>query len=166
MTTVKVSTHTYSVTYVADKILNSFKEIILQSGLDPSGMVGDWKTLTRGIETWLGSRHLNRVVLEIFNPSNDDLVKRWDIDVVYGPSGDGEFWTDPEQIKYHIRKAGLAPEDAAYNIVVENSPGHPEVAGWVSTSFRSTQGFVRHVLGTTISHSGLSGSAAYWRREG
>ena len=50
-------------------------------------------------------------MLEIFNPTTDALIVRWDIDIVYSwSSGDGSFWTDTEQLKYHIRKAGLAPE--------------------------------------------------------
>jgi len=39
MTTVTVNTYTYSVTYVADNILKSIKDIIRLSGLDPSNLV-------------------------------------------------------------------------------------------------------------------------------
>ena len=80
------------------------------------------------------------------------------------PVGDGSFWTDTEQLKYHIRKAGVAPSDATYDILVKNKPGYPDVAGWGPASFRSTDGFVRHSLGSTIEHNGLGGNAAYWRK--
>ncbi len=36
MTSVGVNTYTHSVTYVADNIMKSFKDIIRLSGLDPS----------------------------------------------------------------------------------------------------------------------------------
>ena len=42
MTSVAVYTYTHSVTYVADNILKSFKDIIRLSGLDPAKFVDDW----------------------------------------------------------------------------------------------------------------------------
>lgn len=164
MTTVAVNTYTHSVTYVADNILKSFKDIIRMSGLNPSRLVADWETNMRALKTWLGTGDLEKVVLEVFNPSTSALIVRWDIDIVYGWSGDGGFWTDTEQLRYHIRKAGIAPSDAEYDIMLKTKPGRPDVAGWGSGSFRSTDGFVRHSLGSTIDHNGLGGSAAYWRK--
>ncbi len=165
MTNVVVNTYTHSVTYVADNILKSFKDIIRLSGLDPSNLVASWESNMRAIRTWLSSRHLETVVLEIFDPKTDALVGRWDIDVVYTTGmGDGSFWTDTEQIKYHVRKAGLAPSEAKYRLLLQNKPGYPHVDGWESTTYRSTNGFVRHSLGSTIEHNGLGCSAAYWRK--
>ena len=164
MTNVAVNVYTYSVTYVAENILKSMKDIIRLSGLDPGNLVHSWSSTMYALQTWLESQHLDIVVLEIFNPKTDALVGRWDIDIVYTMgSDDGAFWTDTDQINYHVRKAGLAPSDAKYRLLLQNKPGYPAVAGWVSTQYRSTHGFVRHSLGSTIEHSGLGGSAAYWR---
>jgi hypothetical protein len=110
MTGVAIFSYTHSVTYVADNILKSFKDIIRLSGLDPTNLVESWDSKMLALKTWLQSGHLERVVLEVFNSTTDALIGRWDIDVVYGASGDGSFWTDTEQIKYHIRKAGLGRE--------------------------------------------------------
>jgi len=165
MTSVAVNTYTHSVTYVADNILKSFKDIVRLSGLDPGRLVADWETNMRALKTWLGTGDLERVVLEVFNPKTGALIVRWDVDVAYNwSSGDGSFWTDTEQLKYHIRKAGVAPADASYDILLKTKPGRPDVQGWGNGSYRSTDGFVRHSLGTTIEHSGLGGNAAYWRR--
>lgn len=164
MTSVAVNTYTHSVTYVADNILKSFKDIIRMSELDPSRFGEDWATNMLAIKTWLGTGDLEKVILEVFNPSTGALIIRWDIDIIYGWSGDGGFWTDTEQLKYHIRKAGLAPSAAAYDVLLKTKPGRPDVAGWCAGSFRSTDGFVRHSLGSTIDHSGLGGNAAYWRK--
>ena len=164
MTSVAVNTYTHSVTYVADNILKSMKDIIRLSGLDPTNLVEGWSSNMRALQTWLHSGHLATVVLEIFDPTTDALVGRWDIDVIYTTGlGDGGFWTDTEQIKYHVRKAGLAPSAAKYRLVLQNKPGRPDVQGWGPTQFRSTEGFVRHSLGSTIEHCGLGSSAAYWR---
>lgn len=166
MTSVAVNTYTHSVVYVADNILRSLKDIIRLSGLDPSQLANDWDVNMRGIQTWLASGDLRSVILEIFDPKTDALVGRWDIDVVYstGFNDDGQFWTDTDQIRYAVRKAGLMPSEARYRLVVDNRPGRPDVNGWSSTTYRSTDGFVRQSLGSTIEHNGLGGSTAYWRK--
>lgn len=166
MTSVAVNTYTHSVVYVADNILKSLKDIIRLSGLDPSKLANDWDVNMRGIQTWLASGDLRSVILEIFDPKTDALVGRWDIDVVYstGFDDDGQFWTDTDQIRYAVRKAGLMPSEARYRLVVDNKPGRPDVSGWSSTTYRSTDGFVRQSLGSTIEHNGLGGSTAYWRK--
>ncbi|MGH6864803.1 MAG: HORMA domain containing protein, partial [Methyloceanibacter sp.] len=79
-------------------------------------------------------------------------------------AGDGGFWTDTEQIKYHVRKAGLMPAETRYRLLLQNKPGRPDVAGWSRAKYRSTDGFVCHSLGSTIEHNGLGGNAAYWRK--
>ena len=164
MTTVAVNTYTHSVTYVADNILKSLKDIIRLSGLDPTPLVDSWESKMRALKTWLGTEDLERVVLEVYNKKNEALIVRWDIDIVYSWNGGGGFWTDTDQLKYHIRKAGVAPSDACYDILMKTKPGRPDVPGWGTGSYRSTDGFVRHNLGSTIEHSGLGGSAAYWRK--
>ncbi len=166
MTSVTVNTYTHSVTYVADNILKSLKDIVRLSGLDPSKLVDGWESNMLALRTWLDSGDLQRVILEIYDPRTDALITRWDIDIVYNwSSGDGSFWTDTEQLKYAIRKSGVAPSAASYRLLMDNKPGRPAVPGWSSTTYRSTSGMVRQSLGSTIEHSGLGGSAAYWRQK-
>lgn len=165
MSSVAVYSYTHSVTYVADNILKSFKDILRMSGLSPAAFVSDWDSNRRAISTWIESGHLKQVVLEIYHPTTNALIVRWDIDIVYGwSSGDGNFYTDTEQLRYAILKAGVAPSQAKYDLIMINKPGRPAVDGWGSTSMRATDGMVRHSLGSTIDHSGLGANAAYWRR--
>lgn len=165
MTSVAVYSYTHSVTYVANNILKSLKDIIRLSGLDPAKLVNSWDSNMRALRTWLDSGHLQRVVLEIYDPKANDLITRWDVDVVYSwSSGDGTFWTDTDQLRYHIRKAGVTPSEASYRLLMDNRPGRPDVEGWSSTSYRSTDGMVRQSLGATIEHGGLGASTAYWRK--
>lgn len=166
MSSVAVYSYTHSVTYVADNILKTFKDIIRLSGLDPTKLVEDWESFMLAMTTWLRTGDLIGVVLEVFDPRTDKLIGRWDIDVVYGGSGDGSFWTDTDQIKYHIQKAGLWPSQASYHLLLQAKPGRADVTGWGKGTYRSTDGFVRHSLGATIEHNGLGGSAAYWRKAG
>lgn len=164
MTLVAVNLFTHSVTYLADNILKSFKDIIRLSGLDPSNLVNDWEVYMRALKVWLETQDLERAVLEVYDPRNNTLIVRWDIDVIYSWTGDGSFWTDTEQLKYAIRKAGVAPGHASYDILLKTKPGRPHVPGWGAGSYRPTDGFVRHSLGSTIDHYGLGGHAAYWRK--
>lgn len=165
MSSVAVYSYTHSVTYVADNILKSLKDIVRLSGLDPTKLVNGWDDNMRALRTWLDTEDLQKVVLEIYDPKTDKLITRWDIDVVYGwASGDGSFWTDTDQLKYAIRKAGIAPSAASYRLLMNSKPGRPDVQGWSSTAYRSTGGMVRQSLGSTVEHSGLGGSAAYWRK--
>ena len=119
----------------------------------------------RGVQTWLNTGDLETVKLEIYNPKTDALIFRWDIDISYSWSGgDGDFWTDTEQLRYAISKAGFGSERGSLSFAVHARPGRPDVLGWSSTTSRSTDGMVRQSLGTTVEHSGLGASTSYLRR--
>lgn len=164
MTAVSVYSYTHSITYVADNILKSFKDIIRLTGLDPTIFANDWDSNLRAMRTWMESGHLERVILEIFHPTTDALITRWDIDIAYNwVGGDGSFWTDTDQLKYHIKKAGVAPESAKYRLLLTTKLGAPQVQGWGDVPLRSTAGMVKQSLGTTIEHSGLGAGTTYWR---
>ncbi|MGH8579703.1 MAG: HORMA domain containing protein [Gammaproteobacteria bacterium] len=158
-------TYTHTVTYVTTKMLLTLKEIIREIGLDPSRFTDSWGTYEQAVTAWLSSRHLQRVTLEVYDPrTNDDLVTRWDMDVVYASVGDGALWVDTAAVRYAIAKAGLVPSSCRYDIKLTNSPGRPNVGGWGSCEFRSTEGFKRYSVGATIGGNGLSAQTAYWGR--
>jgi len=165
-TLVSVNTYTHSVAYVTNQVLLSIKRIISWSGLDVSRFVADWREFENGIKTWLGSRHLETVVLEIFDPPTNALAVRWDFEIRYtsGSGDDGGFWADSEAIKNAIKKCGLIPSECSYRVVVTTKPEAPSVAGWTTTTLRSTDGLVRYCVGTTIDASSLASGAAYWKR--
>src|SRR4051812_9175177 len=125
-TVVTVNTYTHSVTYVTNKLLVTLKEIINLSGLSPEKLTDQWDVLERGIKIWLESRHLTQIVLEVFNPKTDKLVGRWDLAIQYGYSGDSSFWVNTEEIRYHIKKAGLWPSECDYQVVVTTEVGRPD----------------------------------------
>jgi hypothetical protein len=165
-TFVAANTHAHTTTYIADKMLHSLNFIIRESGLDPAKFVNDWKCMERGIRTWLDTRDLEHVVLEVFDPGSGGLVGRWDFEIVYGYGldGDGGMWVDTDAIRYAIRKAGLWPSQCDYRLVATTKSGRPDVEGWSSATLRSTDGFIRQSIGTTIGAVGVGTSTAYWRR--
>ena len=142
------------------------EDIVRLSGLDPAQIADEWTVLERGISTWIELKHLETIVLEVYNPSTDALIGRWDIDIAYEWSGDGggRFWVDTEQIKMAIKKAGVWPGSSKYRIICRRKSGYADVDGWSTTMFRSTAGMVKQSLGTTIEHSGLGAGASYYRK--
>lgn len=163
--TVSVRSYTHSVTYVSDNILKSLKDIIRLSGLSPSKLVGQWESTDYAVKTWIASGHLKRIVLEVFDSRNNGLITRWDVEISYTySSGDGDFWTDTEALRFAILKAGVWPANADYRLIVDLASGAPHVPGWGDTSFRSTAGMVEQRVGTTVEASGLSGGFSYYRR--
>ena len=165
-TSVSVNTYIYSTTYVTDKMLSSLKWIIYWSGLDPDKLTRNWAPLELGIKTWLRSRHLERVTLEIYRPTSSSLVGRWDFDLVYSydSSDDGSMSVDTDAIRYAIKKAGVNPKACSYRIIVHNKDGRPEVVGWSPAEYLSTSGLVRQSVGAVIGTSDVSSRVSYWRK--
>jgi hypothetical protein len=166
-TFVAVNTYTHSVTFVANNILMCLQDIVRRSGLNPEKIASDWDVLEAGLAKWLQTQHLKAITLEIYDPRTSELIHRWDFSITYawnGGSGGG-FWVDTDQIRYFILKQGLAPSAADYRVVVDNKPGRPDGAGWQSTTCRSTDGFVRQSIGTTMDANGLAAGATYYRKK-
>lgn len=157
-------TYAHTVTHVSTKMLLTIKEIIREIGLDPGQFTDDWNTNERALSTWLSSRHLERVTLEVYSPRTGALVTRWDLDVLYSTVGDGALWVDTDAIRYSIAKAGLVPSSCRYELKMTTAPGRPDVSGWGSCEFRSTEGFRRYAVGATIGGNGLTAQTSYWRQ--
>jgi len=146
--------------------MRSFKDIIVLTGLNPQGITDQWRTLERGLTTWMNSRHLEKVYLEVWDPSTNRLAIRWDILIGYEPGADGDdtMWEDPDAIRSAIVKGGHVPAKCNYRIVAVVKDGYPDVPGWKSTSTRSTAGLVRQFVGTAVSTPGIRASGGYWRK--
>jgi len=165
-TLVTVNTYAHSITHVTENILRCLQDIVRESGLNPTKIADDWDVLERGIRKWIETKYLEELVLEVYDPAGGSLIGRWDFEIYYGyTDGSGNFYVDTDQIKWAIKKAGVWPSLAEYRIVAETKEGRPEVLGWCSTTLRSTEGFVKQSLGTTIDGAGLSAGAGFWRRQ-
>ena len=163
-TFVAVNTYTHSVTFVTNKILLTLQSIIQLSGLNPEKLLDDWVVLERGIRIWLGTQDLRELVLEIYNPTTNALIGRWDLEIRYGSVGDGDFWVNTDDIRYHIYKSGVLSSTCKYRILANNNPFRPDVDGWEKGTFRSTEGFAKQSIGTTVDGNGLAVGTGYWRK--
>lgn len=168
-TSVRVNTNVYAATHVATNMLRGLRQIIRDSGLSTTRMINQWQVLERGVATWLGSGHLKALTLEVFDPrrhAGADLVGRFDftIDYNYYGDGDGELWLDSDTVAYAIQKNGSYASDCDYRFVADTVSGRAPVAGWQDTTLRSTVGFTRHAVGTTIGGGSLGAGLTYYTR--
>lgn len=164
-TAVQVNVHTYATTHVATNLIRSLKQLVVGCGLDAAKLVGQWQTLERGVATWLGSGHLERLILEIYSSSSDRLIRRFDFDIDYGydPGGNGDLWIDPETVAYALKKSGELPRNCTYDVLAQTSAGRPEVAGWSNGALRSTSGLTRRSLGASVGGGSLGASLGVWK---
>ena len=165
-TRVGVNVFTHSVTHVTGEMVGGLKNIIKWSGLSIWNLTNKWESVERAIHTWLSSRHLTKVTLEVYHPTTGVLVTRWDFDIdySYGAGDDGSLWADHDAIKHAIAKSGAIASDCMYEFLMKHDPGAPSVEGWSPQCYRSTAGFNQHSIGTTIGAHGLASSTSYWRK--
>jgi hypothetical protein len=168
MTAVYVNTTAYATTHVASNMLGSIRSIVKGSGLNQDLLRDQWGTLEDGIGTWLASRHLKTVTLEVFDPGKrpSDFAGRFDFTIDYGyyPGGDGDLWLDPDTVAYAIRKNGSYPGRCRYRIVIDCTPGYSPIPGWSATIYRSTEGSTRHTVGTALGAGSLGAGLSYYTR--
>jgi hypothetical protein len=163
---VSVSTAVYSATHVATNMLRGLKQIIGGCGLDTSKIMGQWEVLEDGVATWVDSRHLEKLVLEVWDrKSAKTLIGRFDFTINYNyyDNGDGELWLDPETVAWAIAKNGSYPSGCDYRIVATTSPGTPKVDGWSPTTPRSTAGMREHSIGTVLGGGSMGAGLSYWK---
>jgi hypothetical protein len=162
-----VNTYAYSVTYLADNMLRGLQELVRELGLSPRKFADDWPSSERAISTWLGSRHLYKIALEIYEPKDSSkAVLVPEFDIIYGSDSDedGSFWVDGDAMRYEILKTGTLPSACSYSLICFNHPGRPDVPGWGSANSRSREGMTRYVGGQVIGAPALSANSAFWAR--
>lgn len=167
MSAVKVRVGVYSATHVATNMLRGLKQIVAGCGLDTSKIMGEWTVLERGVSAWIDSRHLEKLVLEVWDKkSPTTLIGRFDftIDYSYYGSGDGELWLDPATVAWAIKKNGSYASGCEYRIVASTSSGAPDVDGWSSMTLRSTSGMREHSIGTALGGGSMGAGLSYWKK--
>jgi HORMA domain-containing protein len=164
-TCVSVNTYTYSVIYVTEEMMRSLKDIIQLSGLSLTNILNRWESVENAIHTWLSSKTLEKVTLEVYSATTNKLVVRWDFDIEYSYSSgdDGSLWADADAIRHAIQKAGAFASTCRYEFKLF-APRGSSVAGWGPGSYRSTDGFSRYCVGTTIGANSLASTTSFWRK--
>jgi len=168
MSTVYVGSTTHTTTYVATNLLRSVRLLVTAAGLDPTKFVSTWSQWEDGIAHWLSQQGLSALVLEVFDPNRagNDLVGRFDFTLSYAYGGDGDMWIDPDIIEFTIKKSGSYPSLCKYRLVATTTAfaTDPPTGSWVDATFRSTDGFSKHSVGTSVAGGATSASLSYYRK--
>jgi hypothetical protein len=157
-------TQTHSIVFLSDNLRNTLREVIREYGLSPNKLMQDWETIERGIQTWLRSRHLNKIVVEFFKPGASAASARWDFPVEYTGSGvEDDMWLDKAYLRQLIAKAAKPSTDCTYRITLWNDPGAARVDGFSDCQFLSTGQLAARQAGTVIATGHMTAGAIYWR---
>jgi hypothetical protein len=124
--------------------------------------VNQRETLSKGLFTWLVTRHLETAYLEVFLPSNPNTAEEhWGMNFVYlDPTDNGANQkssntysykeTNIKMLKEIAAQLKTLPEGSMYRIVFSLKDGAPEVEGWQSTELRSVTDLEKRDLGNII----------------
>ena len=157
-------TRTHSIVFLSDNMRNALRDVIRENGLSPDKLMQDWETIELGIQTWLRSGHLNKIVIEFYKPRHYSVSARWDFPIIYTGSGVyDDMWIDKDYLRQLIAKSARPSSDCQYRVVLCTDPGEPWVEGFTSCSFLSTKELVARAAGTVIATGHMTAGATYWR---
>ncbi|MER9951859.1 hypothetical protein [Mesorhizobium sp. M0047] len=165
MTTTYATTYTRTNTaiYVADKMRNLMKSLVINAGLDPKSLVDEWSDWVHdAARKLMESGHLLKIVIEFYVPGAANASGRWDFPIRYDANGIDEMWVDTEFFKSSFAKAPKPPANCVYRILLVRAPGAPDV-GLTSVPFLGLNGLSAREAGTVIATPDIMASAAYYR---
>jgi hypothetical protein len=156
--------YAHNVAFLSDNLRNSLREVIRESGLNPDKLMQDWKTVERGLQAWLHSRHLYHIVVEFYRSGASMASARWDIPIGYDGLGvDDDMWPDTAYLRQLIAKAARPTADCTYRTILCTHTGAPPVDGFEDCSFLATGSMIARSAGTIIAAGQLTASVTYWR---
>ena len=164
-TSIGVKVWAMSTIYVANEVLRAWFEIANLRGLDNDYLSSNLETISRGLQTWLTTRHLRRAVLEVYDPQTDMAVERWDMVFDYDSSGTGgpqSFRTEMDKLREFASRLRSLPPGCRYRVVVQLDEGALPVRGWVPTTLRSVDHLRSHNLGGFIDTAKIKVGMEYW----
>ena len=119
-------TFAQNVIFMSDNFRNSLREVIRENGLSPEKLMQDWGTIEDGIQTWLSSRHLQKIVVEFYKPGAGSVSARWDFPIGYvGLGVNDDMWPDKAYLRQLIAKSARPTSDCTYRILLCTLPNAP-----------------------------------------
>lgn len=149
--------------FVADKMRNLMKSLVINAGLDPKALVDAWSSWVHdAARKLMESGHLEKIVIEFYTPGAANASGRWDFPIRYDANGIDEMWVDTDFFKSSFAKAPKPPANCVYRVLLVEAPGAPNV-GLTYVNFLGLNGLSRREAGTVIATPDIMASAAYYR---
>ena len=160
---VGVNVSARSMVYVANEITRLFLDIVNQRGLPLDYLNELLDTILTGLRTWIAGHWLTNAVLEIYDPSSDQLIQCIDLGLTYAAQMRGEehFETAIDQVRAALGHDQLEPH-IRYRVVVQLARGAPNLPGWEATRLRSREHLRRAHLDGVIDTVGIDVGMEYW----
>jgi hypothetical protein len=145
-TGVAIRVYARSIVYVANELIRTLQEIVIQRGLPLDYMHQNFEAIVNGFRTWILNRQLRSAVLEIWDSTTDRLVERYDLILAYQPSGTSgveTFETHMDKLKAFLAARVKPQPGCHYRVVANLEPGAPDAAGWTPTALRNPDHLTR-----------------------
>lgn len=163
---VGVNVAVYPITYVSNEVLNFLIRIVDRRGLDLGYINRNKNIISDGLFSWLSTRHLEKLILEIYDTGKNRVVERFDMNFEYSavvPSTqDSIFETNLRKLEDFLENLPSLHSNLAYRIVAVVGPGAPEVPGWSPTKLRSVDHLGNQNLGGMIKADYIGVAMEYW----
>lgn len=154
---------THTATFVADKLRNLMKNLVIDAGLDPTALADAWSGwVYDAARRLMETGHLRKIVIEFYMPGSASASGRWDFPIRYDGTGIDDIWVDTEFFKATFAKAPRPPAGCTYRILIVDAPDAPNV-GLTYTSFKSLGSMTAREAGTVIATPDIIAGATYYR---
>lgn len=141
-------TRTQTAIYVADKMRNLMKALVIDAGLNPTALMDDWtEWLGQAARKLMESGHLTKLIIEFYVPGSDKACGRWDFPIRYDGTDIDDMWVDTDYFRQSFAKAPRPPAGCSYRVLLQHLPGAPAV-GLSTVSLRSLGSLTAREAGT------------------
>jgi len=175
-TEVGVKTWTSTYNFVVNETVTLLMQYVNNRGLDSSKLTTMREQLEDALWTWLSSRHLSRVRIEVYEPEANEATECFDLAFdIERPQDlstaeieriqERKFDSYHEEVLENLRELDAPPDDCTYRILVWLRPTNdvgeepPTVDGWSRTTARSTDHLEKTDLGDAIDTPAASATA-------
>lgn len=179
-TAVTVETWTDAIAVATTETLALLEKFAAQRGLDTAYFQERADSIQDGVWTWLSSRHLDTVHLEVYRESQpEEAIERFDLPFALTAPGDadddqrrraleGDFASYHDEILRQVQTLEAPPADCVYRIVVTlhdtNDEGEPPptVDGWQPTHTKDVDHLEKEQFGTALDAGIIASVANLW----
>lgn len=179
-TAVTVETWTDAIAVATSETVSLLEKFAAQRGLDTTYFQERADSIQAGVWTWLSSRHLDTVHLEVYRESQpDEAIERFDLPFALTAPGDADddqrrralerdFASYHAEILRQVQTLEAPPADCVYRIVVTlhdtNDEGEPPPAvdGWEPTRTKDIDHLEKEQLGTALDAGIITSVANLW----
>ncbi len=162
-TIAKSYTRTQTAIYVADKMRNLMKALVIDAGLNPTSLMDAWtEWLHDAARKLMESGHLTKLIIEFYRPGSDQACGRWDFPIRYDGTDIDDMWVDTDYFRQSFAKAPRPPSGCLYRVLLQHAPGAPSV-GLSYVDFKKLGSLAAREAGTVIATPDIMASATYYR---